>query len=148
MSTTGNVLGFPLGECVAKFDQQAVESSFSNQYLYTHLGVSNALYRITWYACLTRKATSSSWIGGVGGFQVAYNPSEAGGAVTSPASPLATGQYNTVGTTIGSGIVMAQVIPGSNIGFSFGYSSSGATSAQYSMHVRVEYLGDTTKFNS
>ena len=146
--SAGNVLGFPLGECVAKFDQSAVAVSFSSQLLYTHTGVGNALYRITWYACLTQAATNSSWIGGVNGFQIVYNPSEAGGSVTSPASPLATGQYNTVGTTIGSGIAMCQVIPGSKIGFSFGYTSSGATPAQYSIHVRVEYMGDTTKFNS
>jgi len=148
MSTSGNVLGFPLGECVVKFDQSPAAVAFSNQLLYTHTGVNNALYRVTWYACLTQAATNSSWIGGVNGFQITYNPSEAGVSVTSPASPLATGQYNIVGTTIGSGITMCQVLPGSIIGFNFGYSSSGATPAQYSIHIRVEYLGDTTKFNS
>jgi len=146
--SAGSVLGFPLGECVAKFDQAAVQSAFSSQLLYTHEGTNNALYRITWYACLTQAATSSSWIGGINGFQVNYNPAETGTSVTSPAAPLATGQYNTVGTTIGSGITMAQVIPGTKISFNFGYTSSGATPAQYTMHIRVEYMGDTSKFAS
>jgi|SRR5271157_353889 len=144
--SAGNMLGFPLGKGVSKFDQTAVAQAFSNQPLYVHQGQSSALYRVTWYACLTQAASSSSWIGGVNGFQVVYSPAVTGGSVTSPAQPLATGQYNTVGTTIGSGIVMCEVIPGSNIGFSFGYSSSGATPAQYAIHMIVEYLGDSTKF--
>jgi len=147
--SAGNVLGFPLGMGVAKFDSLQTMAAFSNQYLYTHQGQGTAIYRITWYACLTQAAAGgspSSWIGGVNGFQVVYTPSEAGPTVTSPANPLATGQYNTVGLTIGSGVVMCAVIPGSNIGFSFGYSSVGTTPAQYAIHVRVEYLDDIGPF--
>jgi hypothetical protein len=142
----GNVLGFPLGRSVAQFDSTATQVAYSNHPLCTHQGQSSALYRITWYACLTVAATSSSWIGGVNGFQIVYTPAESGPSVTSPASPLATGQYNMVGTTIGSGVVMCAVVPGSQIGFSFGYSSTGATAAQYAMHVRVEYLGQSSPF--
>lgn len=146
--SAGNPLGYPLGKCVAKFDQMLVQQAFSNQYLYTHQGLSNALYRVTWYACLTQAASSSSWIGGVNGFQVTYNPAETGGEVTSPAQPLTTGQYNTVGTVIGSGIITCEVIPGSIISFDFGYSSSGTTPAQYAIHVRIEHLEDSTPFGT
>ena len=145
--SVGNVLGFPLGECVAKFDNTAVSKAFSNQSLYTHQGQSSALYRVTWYVCLTKAASVSSWIGGINGFQIIYNPSEPGVPVTSPANPISTGQYNTPGVTLGSGVVMCAVVPGSIIGFSFGYASSG-TPAVYSIHVRVEYLGDSTPFYS
>ena len=62
--SVGNVLGFPLGECVAKFDNTAVSKAFSNQFLYIHQGQSSALYRVTWYVCLTKAASISSWIGG------------------------------------------------------------------------------------
>ncbi len=140
--SAGNILGFPLGECTSKFDNTAVAQAYSNQPLYVHQGQGNALYRVTWYACLTQAASSSSWIGGVNGFQIVYSPAESGSTVTSPAQPLANGQYNIVGTTIGSGIVVCGVVPGSKIGFSFGYSSTGATPAQYAIHVRVEYMGD------
>ena len=146
--SAANVAGYPIGESCFKYGQTSVMQAYANQHLYTHEGVSTAIYRVTWYACLTQAATNSSWIGGVNGFQIVYNPSEAGPSVTSPAQPLTTGQYNTVGTTIGSNIAMCAVVPGGNIGFSFGYSSVGTVPAQYAIHIRIEYMGDITQFNS
>ena len=146
--SSGNPLGYPVGQFVAKFGIINAQAAYTNYNLYTHQGVSTGLYRVTWYACLMKAAGASSWVGGVNGFQLVYNPSEAGPSVTSPASPLATGQYNTVGTTIGSGITMCAVAPGGLIGFSFGFSTSGIPSAVYAIHIRVEYLGDITPFGS
>ena len=127
---------------VAKFDMSGAMAGYSNQALLT---VSKSgVYRCSWYACITQAAAGgspSSWLGGTSGFQAKYYPPSASPPqVTSPAAPLATGEYNVVGTALGSGVIVMACGAGTAVAFNFGYSSSGTTPMQYSIHVRLEYL--------
>lgn len=109
----------------------------------------SGIFRISWVATVTRAATTSSTLGGTAGFQVTYTDPDDSVAKTSAAAgaPSAgvnqsysqTNQGNSTATQA-SGVVVVQAKVGTALNYSFGYTSSGGTSMQYNLHIRVEKL--------
>jgi hypothetical protein len=92
--------------------------------------VSAGLYRINWYARVTRPATTSSSL------TVTFGWTESGQNVTLSSAAL-TG--NTT-TTVQSGIVLLRIDAGTPITYSTAYASSGGTSMAYRLDLVVEQL--------
>jgi hypothetical protein len=97
----------------------------------------SGLYRISFYAKVTRAATSSSTLGGATGFSVTFTD-----ATDSTASVIATtsnvGSAVNAGnllTSAASGSLIINALTGVAVTFSYGYTSSGATTMQYEMQV-------------
>jgi hypothetical protein len=98
------------------------------------------MYRVAYCAAITQAATTSCTLGGANGFQVIYTDINDSVVKTSnPTTPVIS-SVNATGTTI-SGDVYAYAKLGTNIQYSFGYTSSGATAMQYDLNVYVEFLG-------
>jgi hypothetical protein len=95
------------------------------------------MYRISWSAKVTRASSTGSTLGGGNGFQINYTDADDSVVVTTPPSVTSTG--NTTGTQI-SGVVVVNAKSSTNIQYSFGYTSSGSTSMQYSLHVKLEAM--------
>jgi hypothetical protein len=114
-------------------------SAISGQQLYrVPLGL-GGFYRISWRAKVTRAATSSSTLGGTSGFQITYTDVTDAVSLTPLAVPNADGTGNTTATQL-SGAVVVNAEQGTNITFSFDYTSSGATGMEYQIGVYAEYL--------
>jgi hypothetical protein len=96
----------------------------------------SGMYRVSATAVVTRAATTSSVLPGI---NVQYTEATTGVAVGDIVTTTA--NTNQVGLhTGGSVIINAQ--QGANIGYSTtNYDSSGATSMQYTMSIKVEFLG-------
>jgi hypothetical protein len=75
--------------------------------------------------------------------RVAWTDLETNVVITSPSSGSQVGANNTVGTTKIGSIFPMNVKDGTNIQvLTTGYTSSGATTMQFSVHVKIEYLGN------
>lgn len=98
----------------------------------------SGLYRVNYSATITQAATASSSLGGSNGFQVSYTNVNDSVVKTSPVGT--TSAANTTGTMI-SGSVMVYAKAGTNIQYTFDYTSSGATVMQYDLNIYVEFLG-------
>lgn len=99
------------------------------------------LYKITWVATITRAASVSSALGGTGlGLQTIYTNSDDSTLITTPANLSgAVNIANLVGTpAYGEVIIYAKA--STNINYQIGYTSVGATTMQYSLHIRLESL--------
>jgi hypothetical protein len=108
------------------------------------------LYRVTYYAKVTRAATTSSILGGTTGLvltftdgtdsvaQTAFTLPEINQAGTSLAVSTGNTTNSTQATLTGTGLINA--IAGTAVTYAFGYSSTGATTMQYELHVKVESL--------
>jgi hypothetical protein len=95
-------------------------------------------YRVSWNADLTTAASSSSTLGGANGFQVIYTSPTDSLVKTTIADTVNTSTANTTGTAVsGSRTVYAQT--GTNLQYSFGYTSSGQPMG-YQLHIVVEAL--------
>jgi hypothetical protein len=95
------------------------------------------MYRISWSAKVSRASSTGSTLGGGNGFQINYTDADDSVVVTTPPSVTSTG--NTTGTQI-SGVVVVNAKSSTNIQYSFGYTSSGSTSMQYSLHAKLEAM--------
>jgi hypothetical protein len=99
-------------------------------------------YRIAWDAKVTTAATTSSTLGGTAGMQITYTDADDG--VTVSNTPC--GVYNSTAAALNttqaqiSGACMVNAKQNTNIQYGFGYTSSGTTLMQYSLHVKVEQL--------
>lgn len=98
----------------------------------------SGLYRVSWAAKITTVDSTSSTLGGAGGFQVTYTDADDSVSLTPLAVPNATATGNTTATQL-SGSVEVNAKAGSDIQVSFGFTA-GTGDMRYSLHVRVEAL--------
>jgi hypothetical protein len=98
-----------------------------------------SVYKVTWVATITRAATTSSVLGGTNGFQIKYTDNDDSVVKTSVAANSITSVANTTGTSI-SGCLIANCKASTNLQYQFDYTSVGATTMQYNLHVRVEAI--------
>jgi hypothetical protein len=99
-------------------------------------------YRISFVAKVTRAASTSSVLGGTGAFQAIYTDADDSVVVTTGTITNVSGSTLTGNTTqiVYSGTVTVNAKASSNIQFTFGYTSVGATTMQYNLHVRCEQI--------
>lgn len=107
---------------------------------YTTLAGQGGLYRVVWSAVVTVAATTSSVLGGAGGFQVSYTDGDTNASTTPVADPTAVAVGNTVGTQI-NGVTVVNAKAATAIQYQFGYTSVGGTAMQYALHIRLDYVG-------
>jgi len=98
---------------------------------------SGGQYEISWTAELTQAATTSSTLGGTNGFQIAFTSAVDAVSRTSPAS--ATSTANTTATMV-SGVIVVNAAGNSNINYTMGYTSSGATPMNYALKITLKKL--------
>jgi hypothetical protein len=97
------------------------------------------MYRVSWVATITTAASTSSVLGGANGFQVIFTSPTDSVVKTSVAGNSVTSVANTTGTTV-SGELIAFCKLSTNLQYSFGYTSVGATPMAYELHIRVEAI--------
>lgn len=99
----------------------------------------SGMYRISWSADITTAATTSSILGGTNGFQVVFTSPTDSVVKTTVAGNSVTSAANTTGTAVGGSIVV-YAKTGTNIQYSFDYTSVGGTPMAYELHIKVEAL--------
>lgn len=134
---------------VATVDLTTQGAAISATTLYAVPAGGAGIYRISWVATVTRAATTSSTLGGAAGFQILYTDNDDSVVKTSAAAgaPSAgvnqaysqTNQGNTTASQV-SGSIIVNAKASTNIQYQFGYTSSGATTMQYNLHIRLEAL--------
>jgi hypothetical protein len=97
-----------------------------------------ALYRISWYAKVTTPASGSSTLGV---FTVSWTDIDgvAQSEIVKDSAGLTTNSGNTT-TTLLSGTYVIAAGPGSVVGGTFGYTSSGGTAMHYELYIRTELV--------
>lgn len=98
------------------------------------------LYRLSWAAKITTAALASSVLGGAAGFQSTYTDSDDSVVTTPLAVPNALATGNTTGVQL-SGAVLVNAKAGTNLQYSFDYTSVGTPAMAYALHLVLEYLG-------
>lgn len=127
-------------QAVAEVNLTGQTSSISATTAYSVPASRGGMYVVYASAKITRAATTSSTLGVL---DITF---------TSPTDSIAAtvldgnvNNYNrTVGNTTADGISMAIPVyakAGTNIQYAMGYASSGATSMEYELHIKVVYLG-------
>ena len=97
-------------------------------------------YRVSYVATITTAASTSSVLGGTNGFQVVYTNNGGDNVVkTTVAGNSVTSTANTTGTAI-TGSFLVYCKASTNLQYSFGYTSVGATGMQYDISIIVEKL--------
>lgn len=152
--TLGTAGGVPVG--VTVIDDSGALSSITSQavvnltaqtaaksstLLYAVPANGQGHYKICFDAKITTAATTSSTLGGAGNFQLIYTDADDSVSVTTPSGALfdstATALAGNTTQTQESGCITVNAKASTNINYSFGYTSSGATAMAYSLHVRV-----------
>lgn len=96
----------------------------------------SGMYRVSVFVVLSRAATTSSVLPGL---SVSYTEATTGVAVQDIVTQTA--NTNTLGLHMGGSVIISAQ-QGSNIGYTTSnYASSGATSMQYSVSLKIEFLG-------
>lgn len=96
----------------------------------------SGIYRVSAYVVQTRAATTSSTLPSC---SVSYTEATTGVGLQDIVT--LTANTNTVGLHVGGSVIISAQL-GSNIGYiTSNYASSGATSMQYSIHMKIEFLG-------
>lgn len=121
----------------AKADLLTQGAAIGSTLLYAVPASGAGMYRISWSAKVTRVATTSSVLGGTNGFQIIYTDADDSTVPTTPAS--VTNNGNLVTTQI-SGVVVVNAKASTNINYTMDYTSVGATTMQFSLHVKLEKL--------
>lgn len=105
--------------------------------LYSVPATGAGIYRVYYVAKISRTATTSSVLGGTSlGFQVLYTDNDDSTVnVQSPIGVTATG--NSLTTQI-SGVLVVYAKASTNIQYKIGYTSVGATTMNYNLHIRIE----------
>lgn len=136
------------GNYVAKIDLLAQQTNVGPLLLYTTPANGAGMYRISAYVADTQAATTSSTLPAVLISSFTDNDS---GISHSTAVFTATGiTTNAIGDSSAAntspanpGTLVINAKASTVINFSTsGYASSGATSLQYSLHIKVEYIGN------
>ncbi len=120
-------------------DSLALGAAVTSTLLYAVPANGAGLYRVLWCAKVTRIATTSSILGGSAGFQIGYTDADDSVVVTTLANPTGNANGNTTGVQI-SGVFVINAKASTNVNYQMDYTSVGATSMQYSLHVRLEKL--------
>lgn len=94
-------------------------------------------YRICFVATITRASSTSSVLGGAGGFQFLYTDTDDSVVKTTATTMFLTSSVNTTATTI-SGTAIVNAKASTNIQYQVGYTSVGVTAMQYNYHAWVE----------
>lgn len=111
--------------------------------LYAVPATGGGLYVVNWVATVTRAATTSSVLGGAGGFQITYTDKDDSVVKTMPGTVVAgveTNATNSTATGTISGSYAAWAKESTNLNYLIGYTSVGATTMQYNLHIVVEGL--------
>lgn len=133
---------------VAAVDLTAQGAAIASSTLYAVPAASNGIYRITWYFKVTRAATTSSTVGGANGFQIGFTDAT-DSVVIGLSSTYGWGansnntrndNSNTTGAFV-SGTTVVWAKASTNILYAIDYTSSGVTTMQYELHIRVQQLG-------
>lgn len=139
-----------LSSQVATYDVQNEGAALTNVLLYTTPTNEGAaatdpnnnytgFYRVSYAAKVTQAASNSSTLGGSGGITFSFVSADDGNTLNSiPGVLNGNVGHNDLTTTWGSGQQILYVEQGTNITFSFGYVSSGATPMLYALHIRLE----------
>ena len=98
-------------------------------------------YQICFDAKVTTAATTSSTLGGANNFQLIYTDADDSVSMTTPAAAT----FNSTSALLAgnstqsqeSGCLTVNAKASTNINYSLGYTSAGATAMAYSLHVRV-----------
>lgn len=134
--------GCPGGQlCVVAEYNATATGNISSATLYSITASSIGLYRVSCYTVITIAATSSSTLPtcSVGWTDADSGASESLNLTTEPTTNVA-GTLGTSATQTGTASLGPKLT--SNITYATsGYASSGATSMQYAVHLRLEYLG-------
>lgn len=151
--TDGTVVTFPPNSAsvpgrIAVIDLTTQAAAITATSLYAVPANGAGVYRACWVATVTRAATTSSTLGGTAGFQLTYTDNDDSVVKTTAAAgaPSAgvnqaysqTNQGNTTATQA-SGCVTVFAKASTTINYLFGYTSSGATTMQYNLHIRLYY---------
>jgi hypothetical protein len=134
-------LGQPI--IVAVADATAQAANIGTTPLYTVPASGAGMYRLSCYVVLTRAATTSSTLPGC---YVVYTDKDSS-VSNGNAQATVTSTGNTVGTTAGSngtglGQIVMNAAASSTINYVVtGYTSVGATTMQYAVHIKLEYVG-------
>jgi hypothetical protein len=94
--------------------------------------------KISWTATITRAATTSSVLGGTNGFKIRYT-NKNDSVVKTTALPVVSSIANTTATSIG-GEVIIYAKEATAVDYSFDYTSVGATSMQYDLTIKLEWI--------
>lgn len=125
----------------ATYDAMNVASAINSQFLWTVPPNDEGFFRVLLCAKVTQVASSSSTLGGSGGFTVNFTSADDGQVLNSlPGVLNGNVGHNDLTTTWGFGDIIIYAEVNTNISFNFGYLSSGATPMQYAIHVRLEDL--------
>lgn len=127
-----------LGIVVAQVDLVTQSAAITATTLYAVPAGCSGIYKVDWVATVTRAATTSSVLGGTNGFQVDYTDADDSVVKTTPGTVTAGVGNNATnstatGTITGSYTVFAKA--STNIQYLMGYTSVGATSMQYNLHI-------------
>jgi len=129
--------GIPL--IVASYDASSSSASIPSTIIYSIPGNASGIYSVSWNATIMRASSTSSVLGGTNGFQITYVDPD--GSITKTTIPALT-QTSTANTTATatSSVLIADCKDGTNLKFSFDYTSVGATTMQYDLHVTVMFI--------
>lgn len=121
-----------LVSCVAQYSANTQSAAITDQSIYT--ADESGMYLVIWHAAITRAATSSSTIGH---FVTKFtDPTDSIEKSTPTQNNVTASAGNTTAVAIaGSHCVHAKI--GTDIKFTVGYASSGATTMQFDVEVRV-----------
>lgn len=122
---------------VSQVNLTSQSAAISATTLYAVPAASTGMFRVSWVATVTRAATSSSTLGGSGGFQIIYTDADDSVVKTSLTANSITSTANTTATTV-SGCLVCYAKASTNLQYQFGYTSSGVTTMQYNLHIKVE----------
>lgn len=143
VATVGN----GVGSIVATIDATAQAAAIATATLYAVPAAGVGLYRISWYAKITRNATTSSQMGALTiSWTDATDSTAAAFTVTALASTGGTSTSNVSNVTGSSGAMIGVPVTvwakaSTNIQYAMAYASVGATTMQYELHIKVEWLG-------
>lgn len=131
--------GVPSSLASSKLTAQAAAIGATTIYAVPAAGA--GFYRISWVASVTTAATTSSILGGAGGFQVVYTDLNDNVVKTSNPTTITaeTSAGNTTATTV-SGVRIAYCKASTNLQYSFGYTSVGVTGMAFDLSIVVERL--------
>jgi len=121
----------------AKDDRVAQTAAIPANTLYAVPVGGAGMYRISYVAKVTTPATTSSVLGGANGLQIVYTDNDDSVVVTTAAGP--TSNLNTTQAQI-NGSIIVNAKASTNIQYSIGYTSVGATPMAFALHVKVEAL--------
>jgi len=128
-----------ISDRVASSDLTTQGAAIGATTIYAVPSTGAGLYEISWVATVTRAATTSCVLGGTNGFQIIFTDPNDSVVKTSNPTTVTSSAVNAAATTI-SGVFVANCKASTNLQYSFGYTSVGATTMQYDLSIRVKRI--------